>query len=73
MTKRVRIEGVIVSDKPDLFAEWRDLASPWAKEGSLHHRETVIDGLENAPEALALLLRGSNFGKMLVRVGSDAE
>jgi NADPH-dependent curcumin reductase len=69
--KRVRIEGMIVSDKPERFAEWRELASPWVKEGSLHYRETVVDGLENAPEALALLLRGSNFGKMLVRVGPD--
>ena len=69
--KRVRIEGMIVSDKPERFAEWRALASPWVKEGSLHYRETVIDGLENAPEALALLLRGENFGKMLVRVDQD--
>jgi NADPH-dependent curcumin reductase CurA len=69
--KRVRIEGMIVSDKPERFAEWRNLASPWVKEGSLHYRETVIDGLENAPDALALLLRGGNFGKMLVRVGPD--
>jgi NADPH-dependent curcumin reductase CurA len=69
--KRIRIEGMIVSDKPERFAEWRALASPWVKEGSLHYRETVIDGLENAPEALALLLRGGNFGKMLVRVGPD--
>ena len=69
--KRIRIEGMIVSDKPERFKEWRDLASPWVKEGSLHFRETVVDGLENAPEALALLLRGGNFGKMLVRVGPD--
>jgi NADPH-dependent curcumin reductase CurA len=69
--KRVRIEGMIVSDKPERFAEWRALAGPWVKAGSLHYRETVIDGLENAPEALALLLRGGNFGKMLVRVGAD--
>ncbi|HEY0419963.1 MAG TPA: NADP-dependent oxidoreductase, partial [Acetobacteraceae bacterium] len=51
--KRVRIEGLIVSDKPERFAEWRALASPWVKEGSLKYRETVIDGLENAPDALA--------------------
>jgi len=56
--KRVRIEGMIVSDKPERAAEWRALASPWVKEGSLHYRETVIDGLENAPDALAMLLRG---------------
>ena len=69
--KRVRIEGLIVSDKPERFADWRALASPWVKDGSLRYRETVIDGLENAPEALAVLLRGGNFGKMLVRVGPD--
>jgi NADPH-dependent curcumin reductase CurA len=68
---RVRIEGMIVADKPERFAEWRALAAPWVKEGSLHYRETVIDGLEKAPEALQLLLRGRNFGKMLVRVGPD--
>ena len=69
--KRVRSQGLIVSDKPERFAEWRALASPWVVEGSLRYRETVSDGLENAPEALALLLRGGNFGKMLVRVDSD--
>ena len=69
--KRVRIEGLIVSDKPERLAEWRALAGPWVADGSLHYRETVIDGLENAPEALGLLLSGGNFGKMLVRVGGD--
>ncbi len=69
--KRVRIQGLIVSDKPERFAEWRALASPWVADGSLRYRETVIDGLENAPEALGLLLRGGNFGKMLVRVDAD--
>jgi NADPH-dependent curcumin reductase CurA len=69
--KRVHIEGLIVSDKPERFAEWRALAAPWVKEDSLKYRETVIDGLENAPEALIMLLRGENFGKMLVRVGDD--
>jgi NADPH-dependent curcumin reductase CurA len=69
--KRVRIQGLIVSDKPERFAEWRALASPWVADGSLRYRETVIDGLENAPDALAMLLRGGNFGKMLIRVGPD--
>ena len=69
--KRLRIEGLIVTDKPQRAAEWRDVASPWVKQGSLHYRETVIDGLENAPAALQMVLTGGNFGKMLVRVGSD--
>ncbi len=71
--KRLTIQGLIVSDKPERFAEWRNLASPWVAEGSLKYRETVLDGLENAPKALVLLLRGQNFGKMLVRVGADPE
>jgi NADPH-dependent curcumin reductase CurA len=69
--KRVRIEGLIVSDKPERVAEWRALASPWVRDGSLHYRETVVDGLENAPTALQMVLSGGNFGKMLVRVGPD--
>ena len=42
---RVRIQGLIVSDKPERFAEWRRLATPWVSEGSLIYREDVIDGL----------------------------
>jgi len=66
--KRVRIEGLIVTDKPERFPEWRALAAPWVADGSLKYRETVVDGLENAPEALAQVLSGGNFGKMVVKV-----
>ena len=40
-------------------------------DGSLRHREDVVEGLENAPEALIGLLKGKNFGKLLVKVGAD--
>ncbi|HEY6430530.1 MAG TPA: NADP-dependent oxidoreductase [Acetobacteraceae bacterium] len=69
--KRVLIQGMIVSDKPERFAEWRDLATPWVMDGSLRYREDEIEGLERAPEALAGILGGRNFGKLLVRVGPD--
>ena len=69
--KRVRIEGLIVFDKPHRYGEWRALAAPWVADGSLKYRETIVDGLENAPTTLAEVLRGGNFGKMLVRVGPD--
>ncbi len=68
VAKRVRIEGLIVSDRPERFAEWRALASPWVAEGSLRYREDVVEGLENAPAALAGQLGGRNFGKLLVRL-----
>ncbi len=69
--KRVLIQGMIVSDKPERFAEWRALAGPWVREGSLRYREDIVVGLENAPDALAGILGGRNFGKLLVRIGPD--
>jgi NADPH-dependent curcumin reductase CurA len=38
------------------------------REGRIRYRETVVDGLEHAPEALARLMRGDNTGKTLVRI-----
>jgi hypothetical protein len=72
VAKRLRVEGLIVSDKPHRFAEWRALAAPWVADGSLKYREDVVDGLENASAAFIGLLEGRNFGKLLVRVGPDA-
>jgi len=69
VAKRVKIQGLLVFDKPERFGEWRALAAPWVKDGSLRYRETIIDGLEQAPEALAMVLGGENFGKMIVKVG----
>jgi len=44
-----------------------DLAA-WAADGSLRHRQHVIDGIENFPEAFRMLFRGDNHGKLLLRV-----
>ncbi|MDR3536551.1 MAG: NADP-dependent oxidoreductase [Acetobacteraceae bacterium] len=69
--KRVLIQGFIVSDKPERMTDWRRIAAPWVADGSLIYREDVVEGLENAPEALTGILAGRNFGKLLVRVGPD--
>ena len=53
---------------PDFLAE----VGPLVKSGEIHYRETVAEGLENAPAAFLKLLEGGNFGKQLVRVGADA-
>jgi NADPH-dependent curcumin reductase CurA len=70
--KRILMQGFIVSDKPERFPEWRALAAPWIADGTLKYREDVIDGLENAPDALNGILGGRNFGKLLVRVAEDS-
>ena len=69
--KRVLIQGFIVSDRMERFNEWRAMAAPLVADGSLVYREDVHEGLENAPAALAGILTGQNFGKLLVRVGPD--
>ncbi|HYI75809.1 MAG TPA: NADP-dependent oxidoreductase [Gaiellaceae bacterium] len=69
VTKRLRIEGFIISDHYDRFGEFAREASGWVEDGRLRYRETVVDGIENAPQAFLGLLRGENIGKMLVKVG----
>jgi len=69
VTKRLRIQGYIVSDHFDRFDEFHAKAQEWVRDGKLRYRETVVEGIENGPHAFLGLLRGENIGKMLVKVG----
>ena len=42
----------------------------WLQSGKIHYREDIVDGLENAPAAFTHMLKGGNFGKLLVRVAA---
>ena len=69
--QRLMIKGFIVSDHGDMMGDFiRDMGT-WAKAGKMKWHETILDGIERAPEAFIGLFKGSNFGKMLVRVGPD--
>ncbi len=68
---RLTIKGFIVSDYGNMTPDFlRDMGA-WAKEGKMKWRETILDGIERAPEAFIGLFKGENMGKMLVRVGPD--
>ncbi|MEI7760946.1 MAG: NADP-dependent oxidoreductase [Thermoleophilia bacterium] len=69
VTKRLRIEGFIVSDHFDRMSVFLGEVGPWVADGRVRYRETVVEGIENAPAAFIGLLAGENIGKMLVQVG----
>ncbi|MDP9286115.1 MAG: NADP-dependent oxidoreductase [Actinomycetota bacterium] len=71
VTKRLRIEGFLVSDHSDRFRDFAAEVGPWVAQGKIAYRETILDGIESVPAAFAGLFRGDNTGKMLVRVGPD--
>ena len=54
-------------DVPGLAEAITQLAQ-WMAEGKLKHRDTIVDGLERAPEALNLLFDGGNVGKLIVKI-----
>ena len=68
VTKRLKMEGFIVSDYRDLDNDAYHDLSMWAKQGELKVIENIIDGLENAPRGLIGLLAGENRGKRMIRV-----
>lgn len=69
---RLTLRGLIISDHWDRFAEYVPQAAAWLADGTLRAETTVVDGLENAPEAFLSLFRGANTGKLVVRL-DDAE
>jgi NADPH-dependent curcumin reductase CurA len=54
--------------RPAFYAEM----GQWVRDGQVHYREDIVEGLERAPAAFIGLLQGHNFGKLLVRVGNGA-
>jgi NADPH-dependent curcumin reductase CurA len=68
VSKRLRVQGFIVTDHQQRFRDFLAEAGPWVREGKLRYRETIVEGLEQLPAAFAGLFRGDNVGKMLVRL-----
>ena len=74
LKKRIRMQGFIINqDYGHRIEEFQQQMGQWVKEGNIHYREQVTDGLENAPDALIGLLEGKNFGKVVIRVANNNE
>jgi NADPH-dependent curcumin reductase CurA len=65
---RITVRGFLYGDYVSRLGEfYRDMGQ-WVTSGQVQSQETVMDGLERAPEAFLGLFSGTNTGKMLVRV-----
>ena len=68
LIRSARMEGFIVSNYLDRAMEGGMQLAQWLGEGKLKSREDVVDGLENAPQAILRLFDGSNQGKLIVKI-----
>lgn len=69
--RRLRVEGFVILDYAARYPEFQAKLAQWMLEGRLHYRLHVVDGLDNAVDALKLLYSGGNHGKVMVRIGAE--
>lgn len=67
---KVKVQGFIIFDSfpKSLYDDFVREMSAWLADGKIRYKEQIVDGLENAPEALNDVLLGKSFGKMVVKV-----
>ncbi len=68
LNKAARMQGFLVWDYEHRYEEAISKLACWVRSGSLRYREEILDGMVAAPDAIAGLYRGENFGKRVIRV-----
>jgi NADPH-dependent curcumin reductase CurA len=68
LVNRIRMQGMIVFDWKERYGEAVEGLTGYLVAGRLKYRESIVEGLDNAPRGLIGLLKGENFGKQLVRM-----
>lgn len=67
LVNRARMEGFVVFDFADRYAEAGKTMAGWLQAGKLKSREQIEDGVENFPRVFLKLFEGGNFGKLILR------
>jgi NADPH-dependent curcumin reductase CurA len=65
---RLTLQGFVTTDFQHLAAAFAADMTGWLKDGSIAYQETILGGIERAPEGLIGLFTGANRGKMLIRI-----
>ena len=68
LTQRARMEGFLVFDHLDLIDEAAAGMAELVRAGDLAYNEHILEGIESAPGAIAMLYAGENTGKLLIRL-----
>jgi Putative NADP-dependent oxidoreductases len=68
VSKRLTLRGFIVMDWMSSMPEFQKETGTLWSSGKLKMKETVIEGLEHAPQAFIDMLHGANTGKMIVKL-----
>ena len=73
LVKRIKMQGFIVfDDYGHRYSEFSQQMAEWLMAGQIKYKEHRVEGLENSVDAFIGLLKGENFGKLVVRVGPDS-
>lgn len=67
LVARARMQGFLVLDHKSRFAEAVAQLTEWVIESKIRHSEHILEGVEAAPDSIAMLYRGENAGKLLVK------
>ncbi|QDE32326.1 NADP-dependent oxidoreductase [Shewanella polaris] len=69
LVKRIKMQGFIIfDDYGDRYPEFAKDMGQWLGEGKIQYREQIVDGLENMTTAFIGLLKGENFGKVVIKI-----
>ena len=71
LTNRLKIQGYIITERWSRFPEFEKDVGARIDSGQLKYKEDFMDGIEQAPEAFMRLIKGKNFGKLIVRTSED--
>jgi len=69
LIRRLKLQGLIILDYMHRFPPAQLRMLWWLKRGKIKERSTIVQNLDNAPQALVQLFNGENIGKMLVEIG----
>ena len=68
LVKRLTIKGFLIFDHYDDYKDFENDMSNWVINKEIKWRETIVEGIENSPQAFLDLLNGKNIGKMIVKI-----